>query len=81
MRLEKLTVILTAVVEAVEKLTRPTCTIILVMTMCYLAVRSGITLSPDQFLPVVTMVLGFWFGQRSTQPAIVVDRRNDASGN
>jgi hypothetical protein len=49
---------------AVHQVTRPLCTILVVATYCGLAAWGAVT--PEAFKDVVLIVVGFWFGQRST---------------
>jgi hypothetical protein len=58
------------VAEAVSSLVRPALTIMLGGTLCYIAIRSNIQLDANQFLPIVGMVLAFWFGTKTAENAL-----------
>jgi hypothetical protein len=67
--------VLQTIADTVSTLTRPIVTIMLVGTLCYLAARSQVQITTDQLIPVVTMVIGFWFGTKTAENAY-----NKASG-
>ena len=49
-------------VESVNGYVRPLVTLAFTSCFCYLAIMGTIT--PDVFVPTVTMVIGFWFRAR-----------------
>lgn len=51
--------------EALGLIVRPLVTIMLVGTLCVIAWNSNITLSNTELVTIVTMALGFYFGERS----------------
>lgn len=54
---------MTTVGEAVNAVTRPLVTIFLVGMLAWGFIQGKLT--GEQVVPIVTMVIGFWFGQRN----------------
>ena len=52
-------------IEAIRSLVRPVVTFGVVATLIYGFVAKLI--APDVFLPVVTIIIGFWFAERATE--------------
>lgn len=66
-------------IDGASNLTRPIVTILIVATMCFIAIKSDLRITSDQFITIAAMIIAFWFGQRAAQPVtnIVPDRRAD----
>lgn len=60
--------------EVAQSLTRPIVTILIVATMCFIAIRSNLMITSDQFITIAAMIIAFWFGQR-TSDTRATDRR------
>lgn len=54
-----------AFAEMISTLVRPFTTIMLVGTLCYIAIISEIKIGATEFLTIVAMALSFWFGVKS----------------
>ena len=52
-------------IEAIRSLVRPVVTFGVVAALIYGFVAKLI--APDVFLPVVTIIIGFWFAERATE--------------
>jgi uncharacterized membrane protein len=57
--------VLQIITESISTMVRPFVTIALVLTLCFIAIRSNIILSNTELVTIVTMVLGFYFGVKS----------------
>lgn len=55
------------VAEILSGLVRPACTLLLTSVLCYGFIVDKIP--QEQFIPIVVMVIGFWFGTRSAEKA------------
>ena len=50
----------------IDRLTRPLITIMLVVSVCWIGLRTVNNISADQFVGIIMAVVMFWFGQRPT---------------
>jgi heme O synthase-like polyprenyltransferase len=57
----------TAVSELINSITRPLVTIMFAAVLAYGFLSGHVT--QEQFIPLVTAVVGFWFGQRTGEKA------------
>jgi hypothetical protein len=49
-----------------DRLTRPTVTLMFATSICWMGVRTVHNISADQFVAIVMAVVLFWFGSRPT---------------
>lgn len=65
--------------QTAQALTRPIVTVLIVATMCYIAIRSNLAITSDQFITIAAMIIAFWFGQRAAESntTVVADRRQN----
>lgn len=54
-----------ATADLLSGLVRPACTLLLTSVLCYGFIVGKIP--QEQFIPIVVMVIGFWFGTRSVE--------------
>jgi len=57
---------LSVIGDFIDRIIRPIVTVMFATTVCWIAIRSGITITVDQFVGIVTAVLLFWFGARNS---------------